>query len=234
MSDRASAVRPTRTAASPVELPGLHGPVPAAGRTDPGAEGRRLRRRASSTVTDGYLAHAKEAEGWNLEEATWFLAICAVLLELKVGRLMPTPHRAGRGGPARRLARSGVRAVAGARRVPQGRGGDRAAPGGRGGLLRPRRRARARSSRTCTPIRWSASSAGAARRGRRAAAAAAPDPRPLARDAGPLHGGRGDDDRARSGCDLDRPGRHVPRAGRRLRGADPRGGAVPGDPGAVP
>ena len=44
---------------------------------------------AVSTVTDGYLAYAKEAEGWNLEEATWFLAICAMLLELKVGRLMP-------------------------------------------------------------------------------------------------------------------------------------------------
>ncbi|MEO8475623.1 MAG: ScpA family protein [Actinomycetota bacterium] len=42
-----------------------------------------------ASVTDGYLAHAKDAEAWNLEEATWFLAICAVLLELKVGRLMP-------------------------------------------------------------------------------------------------------------------------------------------------
>ncbi len=42
-----------------------------------------------ATVTDRYLAYAKEAEGWNLEEATWFLAICAMLLELKVGRLMP-------------------------------------------------------------------------------------------------------------------------------------------------
>ncbi len=42
-----------------------------------------------ATVTDRYLAHAGEAEGWDLEEATWFLAICAVLLELKVGRLMP-------------------------------------------------------------------------------------------------------------------------------------------------
>ena len=41
-------------------------------------------------VTDLYLAHSKQADGWNLEEATWFLAICAVLLELKVGRLMPT------------------------------------------------------------------------------------------------------------------------------------------------
>jgi segregation and condensation protein A len=45
-----------------------------------------------ATVTDRYLAHAKEAEGWNLEEATWFLSVCAVLLELKVGRLMPV-HR---------------------------------------------------------------------------------------------------------------------------------------------
>ena len=42
-----------------------------------------------ATVTDRYLAYTKEAEGWNLEEATWFLAICAMLLELKVGRLMP-------------------------------------------------------------------------------------------------------------------------------------------------
>jgi segregation and condensation protein A len=53
-------------------------------------------------VTDSFLALAGNmsattsqpgadvpAPGWNLEEATWFLAICAVLLELKVGRLMP-------------------------------------------------------------------------------------------------------------------------------------------------
>lgn len=40
-------------------------------------------------VTDHYLAYAKSSEDWNLEEATWFLSICAVLLELKVGRLMP-------------------------------------------------------------------------------------------------------------------------------------------------
>jgi segregation and condensation protein A len=44
---------------------------------------------AVATVTDRYLAHASEVDGWDLEEATWFLAICAVLLELKVGRLMP-------------------------------------------------------------------------------------------------------------------------------------------------
>jgi segregation and condensation protein A len=41
-------------------------------------------------VTEDFLARADEAEGWTLEEATWFLAICAVLLELKVGRLFPT------------------------------------------------------------------------------------------------------------------------------------------------
>lgn len=40
-------------------------------------------------VTEAFLARADEAEGWTLEEATWFLAICAVLLELKVGRLFP-------------------------------------------------------------------------------------------------------------------------------------------------
>ena len=42
-----------------------------------------------AAVTDRYLSFAQDAETWNLEEATWFLAICAVLLELKVGRLMP-------------------------------------------------------------------------------------------------------------------------------------------------
>jgi segregation and condensation protein A len=42
-----------------------------------------------AAVTDGYLGYAKEADVWTLEESTWFLAICAVLLELKVGRLMP-------------------------------------------------------------------------------------------------------------------------------------------------
>src|ERR671919_666047 len=40
-------------------------------------------------VTEDFLARAEEAEGWTLEEATWFLTICAVLLELKVGRLFP-------------------------------------------------------------------------------------------------------------------------------------------------
>ena len=42
-----------------------------------------------ASITDRFLAHVEEAERWNLEEATWFLALCAVLLELKVGRLMP-------------------------------------------------------------------------------------------------------------------------------------------------
>jgi segregation and condensation protein A len=40
-------------------------------------------------VTDLYLAHSKETANWSLEEATWFLAACAIMLELKVGRLMP-------------------------------------------------------------------------------------------------------------------------------------------------
>jgi segregation and condensation protein A len=42
-----------------------------------------------AAVTDRYLTHVAEVAEWDLEEATWFLAICAVLLELKVGRLMP-------------------------------------------------------------------------------------------------------------------------------------------------
>jgi len=42
-----------------------------------------------ASVTDTFLAYAKDAEAWSLEEATWFLAICAILLELKVARLTP-------------------------------------------------------------------------------------------------------------------------------------------------
>lgn len=42
-----------------------------------------------ATVTDRFLERARDTELWNLEEATWFLAAAAVLLELKVGRLMP-------------------------------------------------------------------------------------------------------------------------------------------------
>ncbi|HET7235323.1 MAG TPA: segregation/condensation protein A, partial [Actinomycetota bacterium] len=42
-----------------------------------------------AAITDAFLAHSKESEAWSLEDATWFLAVCAILLELKVGRLMP-------------------------------------------------------------------------------------------------------------------------------------------------
>src|SRR3954471_1840233 len=44
---------------------------------------------AVAKVTDAFLAHAADAERWDLEEATWFVAVGATLLELKVGRLMP-------------------------------------------------------------------------------------------------------------------------------------------------
>jgi segregation and condensation protein A len=43
-----------------------------------------------SRVTEKFLHRsAEEVESWSLEEATWFVAACALLLELKVGRLMP-------------------------------------------------------------------------------------------------------------------------------------------------
>jgi segregation and condensation protein A len=42
-----------------------------------------------ASVTDRFLA---ESQRWNLEDATWFLTICSVLLEMKIGRLMPS-HR---------------------------------------------------------------------------------------------------------------------------------------------
>jgi segregation and condensation protein A len=45
-----------------------------------------------AAVTEAFLRRGGEAvSGWTLEEATWFLAVCAVLLELKVGRLLPRP-----------------------------------------------------------------------------------------------------------------------------------------------
>ncbi len=42
-------------------------------------------------VTERFLAAAGDAAGWDLEDATWFVATGAVLLELKVGRLLPRP-----------------------------------------------------------------------------------------------------------------------------------------------
>ncbi len=48
-----------------------------------------------ANVTEHYLARTKDAEDRNLEEATWFLSICALLLELKVGRLMPRSTEPG-------------------------------------------------------------------------------------------------------------------------------------------
>jgi segregation and condensation protein A len=42
-----------------------------------------------ATITDAFLTYTSDAERWDLEEVTWFLAICAVLLELKVARLTP-------------------------------------------------------------------------------------------------------------------------------------------------
>ncbi len=41
-------------------------------------------------VTEAFLARGIDAmASWNLEETTWFVATCAALLELKVGRLLP-------------------------------------------------------------------------------------------------------------------------------------------------
>ena len=43
-------------------------------------------------VTESFLtAGAERLASWSLEEATWFLSVCAVMLELKVGRLLPRP-----------------------------------------------------------------------------------------------------------------------------------------------
>lgn len=42
-----------------------------------------------AAVTEKFLAYTRDADKWTLDEATWFLAVCALLLEIKVGRLMP-------------------------------------------------------------------------------------------------------------------------------------------------
>jgi len=43
-----------------------------------------------ATITESFLRlGAEQAGGGTLEEVTWFLAVCASLLELKVGRLLP-------------------------------------------------------------------------------------------------------------------------------------------------
>lgn len=45
-----------------------------------------------ATITDRFVAQGTaRIEGWSLEEATWFVAVCAALLEMKVGRLLPRP-----------------------------------------------------------------------------------------------------------------------------------------------
>jgi segregation and condensation protein A len=45
-----------------------------------------------ATLTEGFLRRGQEEmQAWSLEESTWFLAVCAVMLELKIGRLLPRP-----------------------------------------------------------------------------------------------------------------------------------------------
>jgi segregation and condensation protein A len=75
-----------------------------------------------SRVTEIFLERAEEAEGWTLEEATWFLAVGAALLDMKMGRLLPKPKRVDEeelvgGSPdlayARSLELSAFRKVAG-------------------------------------------------------------------------------------------------------------------------
>ena len=39
-----------------------------------------------ASVTERFVAAARETGSWSLEEATWFLSVCALLLEMKVAR----------------------------------------------------------------------------------------------------------------------------------------------------
>jgi segregation and condensation protein A len=40
-------------------------------------------------IVESFVREGAAVDGWTLEEATWFVATCATLLELKVGRLLP-------------------------------------------------------------------------------------------------------------------------------------------------
>ena len=148
---------------------------------------------AVATVTDGYLAYAKEPDAWNLEEATWFLAICAVLLELKVGRLMPRHTEQNEDdllGASPDLAYARCMELAAFRKVAvelARRLEDEAGfftrdvgPGPEFSHLYPD---------PMTKVDAEAGPTG------RATAPAAAHARPHARDADPLHDGRGDDGR---------------------------------------
>ncbi len=49
-----------------------------------------------AAITKLFLERGQEVMSrWSLEEATWFVAICAVLLEVKVGSLLPGAHAGG-------------------------------------------------------------------------------------------------------------------------------------------
>ena len=132
--------------------------------------------------------HAKDAERWNLEEATWFLAICAVLLELKVSRLTPKARGARRGGPARQVAR------------PRRTRGRSSSPAFRKVALEIARRLEDEAGYFARDVGPGPEfshlypdpmthCARAARDDGRGAAPATADPRSLPRDAGPVHGG---------------------------------------------
>jgi len=88
MTSEGDAVRPDATAGFSVALPVFAGPFRLL--ADLIMEQKvDVCDVAIASVTDAFLEHTKDAEHWNLEEATWFLAICAMLLELKVARLTP-------------------------------------------------------------------------------------------------------------------------------------------------
>ncbi len=174
-----------------------------------------------ATVTDRFLAYAKDAERWNLEEATWFLAICAILLELKLARLTPRRVEPDEedivgGSPdllyARSLELRAFRKVAVdlARRLEDEAGYSTrdVGPGPEFSRLYP------------DPL---------------AAVTAADLASFAARLLRPPPAVDGSDD-GRPGALrlLRRETSVVPRAGRGLRRPDPRGGPVPGDPRAVP
>ena len=183
----------------------------------------------------GRLPRAREGgrDGWNLEEATWFLAICAVLLELKVGRLMPRHTELDEEDILGRLARPRVRALASSWR-------------------------RSGGSRSRSPAAWRTRPGFFARDvgpgpefahlypdpmetlaaedlARLAAQLLRPPPTLDLSHVTPIRYTVADAMTALQERMADFGGAAtLPRPGGGLRGPDPRGGAVPGDPRAVP
>ena len=94
---------------------------------------------ALSQVTDEFIAYIRAcADGWDLDQASYFLVVAATLLDLKAARLLPSGRGRGRGGPGPAGGQGpAVRPAAAVPRLQGGRGRVRGPDGGPGPPVRP-------------------------------------------------------------------------------------------------